>query len=678
MSNRNQRRTLLGVGNSRLQSEPKPAEIQHLIALYNQQMLVEAESVATAMSSRYPMFGFAWKVRGAVLKSLGRLSEAVLPMQKAAELLPNDPQALTNLGITLIQLGRISEAESYYLQAIKLKPDYIDAIFTLGSICNELGKYKEACEYFKRTILLVPAFPGAHYNLGNALMKMGQGEEAARFLAAAVQISPDFAPAHYNLGNVLSDLGRSEEAESCYRMAISLQQNFAEAHYNLGTILRNKGNLEEAITCFSQAISYKPDYLDAYSNLLSSMNSHYGTLGDEYWSIVQRYGQHVSRLSGNSHSTCKYCHSNETITIGFVSGDLRNHPVGYFLENILQAFDLSIVRLNAYTTDTLADSLTERIKPYFSSWTSLVGLNDETAAQTIRSDGVQILIDLSGHTERNRLPLFALKPAPVQVSWLGYFGTTGIKEIDYILADPVSLPPELQRDYTEQIWNLPDTRLCFSSPVSVTEADICVNELPALRNGYITFGCFQNLYKISDHTLLLWRAIIEQTPGSHLRIQNNQFNEQNTKDFFMARLQTLGFDGKRLHLFGSATRSKYLAAHHEVDLILDTFPFTGGTTTCEALWMGVPTVSLAGNTMISRQGASLLTAAGLHEWVTNDEDMYIARGSAHAADPAALAMLRTGLRDQVLASPLFNAPLFADRLTSAFVAMWHQYQENPE
>jgi predicted O-linked N-acetylglucosamine transferase (SPINDLY family) len=307
-------------------------------------------------------------------------------------------------------------------------------------------------------------------------------------------------------------------------------------------------------------------------------------------------------------------------------------------------------------------------------------MNDETAAQKIHADGIDILIDLAGHTAESRLPVFAWKPAPVQVSWLGYFASTGVPGIDYLLADKISVPESDRPYFTETIWHLPDTRLCFTPPdMPDAAAQLTSTPLPALRNdkGHITFGCFQSMAKINDAVLKVWGQIFQALPQARLRLQNKQMSCPALRETLMQRLAQAGIAADRITLTGQVPRTQYLAAHAEVDMILDTFPYPGGTTTCEALTMGVPTLTLAGTTLLARQGASLLACAGLTGWIADNLDDYVAKALAHAGDLARLVQLRAGLRQQALASPLFDAARFAVALEHALHGMWRTRMLQP-
>jgi predicted O-linked N-acetylglucosamine transferase (SPINDLY family) len=358
------------------------------------------------------------------------------------------------------------------------------------------------------------------------------------------------------------------------------------------------------------------------------------------------------------------------LRIAFVSGDLRNHPVGYFLENVLAHWKGEEMAVTAYSNHPACDDLTARLQATVTTWRDISGLNDDEAAGLIEADQIDVLIDLSGHTAYNRLPMFARRVAPVQVSWLGYWASTGVPAIDHVIADPISVPAPHRLQFTENVWYLPSTRLCFSAPTTAETA--AVSELPASRNGYVTFGSFQRVTKINDGVVRLWAEVLAAVPQSLLRLQSAQLGDASARSRLLARFAANGVDASRLQLFGPDTRSAYLAAHAEVDILLDTHPHSGATTTCEALWMGVPTVTLAGKTLLSRQSASLLTCAGLADWVAADEAGYVECAVRQARDQAGLSLLRAVLRDQVTRSPLFDAAQFTADFQGAMHAMWQR------
>lgn len=301
-------------------------------------------------------------------------------------------------------------------------------------------------------------------------------------------------------------------------------------------------------------------------------------------------------------------------------------------------------------------------------WKSIYGQNDEAAANLIYTDGIHVLIDLSGHTANNRLPMFGYKPSPVQASWLGYFATTGLNEMDYLIGDPYVTPPKDDDQFTEKVWRLPKTRWCFTPP----NVDIEVSVPPALNNDYVTFGCFNNLTKVNDKVVELWAKVLNAIPNSRLLLKAKQFRDQLARDSTIQRFAAQGINSKRISLERWEDRQKYFEAYNKIDITLDPFPFTGGTTSVESLWMGVPLVTLAGGSLISRQGVGVLMNAGLSDWVADDEEEYVAKAVLFASDLDKLASLRVGLRSQILASPLFDAPRFARNIENALWAMWNQ------
>jgi predicted O-linked N-acetylglucosamine transferase (SPINDLY family) len=311
------------------------------------------------------------------------------------------------------------------------------------------------------------------------------------------------------------------------------------------------------------------------------------------------------------------------------------------------------------------DDLTARIKPRFAQWRRIDGLDDEAAARLIFADSPDVLLDLSGHTAHNRLGVFAWRPAPVQAGWLGYFATTGLAAMDWVIADRASVQEAQHAHFTERIWYLPQTRLCFTPPDQAPVA----GPLPAQANGFVTFGSFQNLGKVNEQVLALWSRVLEAVPGSRLRWQNALLADEATRDLVRRRMAARGIEPSRLRFQGKVSRRAYLAAYNEIDIVLDSFPYPGGTTTCEALWMGVPTVTLQGDRMLSRQGAALLAAAGVPQWIAGDQEEYVANAAALAGDLPALAELRRTLRERVATSALFDARRFAREFAQALHSM---------
>ena len=659
----------------------------------------------TALEHQPDYAGAYYNIGNALLGNR-QLDEAVASYRSALRINPDYAEVHCSLGVALKELGQCDEAVASYRRALDIQPDFFEGHLNLGNVMHAMKHSKEAVVSYRRALEIQPDFAEAYNCLGLALQDLGQSGGALDAFKVAIKYKPDHAEAHNNLGIVLQDIGKLDDAMASYRLALSIKPDLTEAHCNLSIALRKLGQMESAMvnceraleidpdsfhaychmgniltdlgqfdraeTTYRRALEIKPDYLEAHSNLLLTLN--YADNHAPLYRLEQarQYGRVVASKVGTRFSEWQCDVQPGRLRVGLVSGDLRKHPVGYFLEGLLANIDPTRIELIAYPTNPNNDDLTARIGPYFSAWHPLFGKNDETDARLIHEHAVHILIDLSGHTGHSRLPVFAWKPAPVQVSWLGYFATTGVTEMDYLLADEVGVPENQQEQFTESVWYLPDTRLCFTAPNTGPP----VSALPALTKGHLTFGCFQNLSKIGDDVLETWGNILAALPDATLRMQCKQLGEPAQVEQLLQRLQRYGIAPARVTTYGTTHRDAYLVAHAEVDVILDTFPYPGGTTTCEALWMGVPTLTLSGGTLLARQGASLLTAAGLPDWIAANEDDYVAKAVSFSSDLEHLAALRVVLREQVLASPLFDAPRFARNFEDALWGMWQHRQNN--
>ncbi len=582
---------------------------------------------------------------------------------------PNHPDANHNLGVLAVTVNQAELALPFFKKALENSPNemqfwlsYIETLiktrqFDLAkSVLNqgrERGLSGEKVELLEKH-LSEPT--EAEINKLLTLFNQRKYSEAESFARDLVQHFPNHGIGWKGLGAVVKEQGgRTAEAITYMEKAADLLPFDAETHKNLGSTFTVEGNYAKAEISLRKAIEIFPNSTDARSKLLVVMNSCNFSSPQSCLEEAKRFGEIAKQQVTGKFITWKSDLHPNKLRVGIVSGDFWDHAVCFFLENLLTQIDATKIELFAYSTYQKTDSVTERVKPYFAEWKPIFNLNDANAAQLIHDDAIHILIDLSGHTNHNRASLFAWKPAKIQMAWLGYWATTGIAEMDYILVDEVSVPKENQWHFTEEVRYLPNTRLCFSAP----KFDISVAQLPALTNGYITFGCFQNLSKITDAVLKLWSKIFKQLPNARLRIQSKPLSDKNIVGQLLSRLVRYGIDETQVITHGASTREDYLNAHSQVDFILDTFPYTGGTTTCEALWMGVPTLTLMGDTLISRQGASLLSAAGLNDWVVDNQTQYVEKAISFASDLNALAKRRATLREQVLSSPIFDAKQFA-------------------
>jgi predicted O-linked N-acetylglucosamine transferase (SPINDLY family) len=564
---------------------------------------------------------------------------------------------------------RFDEAETLYRQILAIDPNHADAMHLLGLIAYEFGQYQTACDLIMAAITRTPnAF--YYYNLGNVMQAYNRPAAAAECFRQALTLQPDYVDAHNNLGNALRALKDHHAAVQSFCQAINLKPDHARAYNNLANTLMELDELEAAIEAWRNAIALRPDFAEPRSNLLFALNYQQQTTPQTYLEEALKFGDEMAARATPFDTWLVDAGTREgrPLRVGIVSGDLKKHPVGYFIESVLANLDASRVQLVAYPTRDVEDELTARIKPSFSAWTSLAGVNDEAAAQRIRNDAVDVLIDASGHSTHNRLPLFAWKPAPVQVTWPGYFASTGVRAIDYILGDAHVLPEAEEAHFVEKPWRLPDSYLCFTPPTDHVET----GGLPMLANGHVTFGYFGNVTKITDHVVGVWSTLLQKVQGSVLFLKSGQFDDAHVRDAFLRRFATRGIPASRLIIEGRSARGEYFAAYRRVDMMLSPFPYGGGTTTAEAFWMGVPVLARHGDRFVTHIAETICHAAGLADWIAADDTDYVEKAVAFAADSERLSTLRSGLRAQLLDSPLCDAARFARNLEAALHGMWEQ------
>ncbi|MBI3368898.1 MAG: tetratricopeptide repeat protein [Burkholderiales bacterium] len=601
---------------------------------------------------------------GNIESGAGRWPDAVASYRRAVTLLPNDAEMWQNLARAQAMAGQPAEAVESLKRAVTVAPGSVTARATLGTAHYRIGNLDDAVRSYRSALALAPNRADLHDSLGLTLLALGDKAGAAQSHRKAIELKPGEASYRANLGLAL---GR-EEAISCYRRALELDPKFITAHSNLGVTYYELAEMAASVDSFRAALALDPERIDVRSKLLFVLSFDERCTPRAYRAEAETFGRQAAARAKPFSSWPSTVGQGATapLRIGLVSADLRTHPVGHFLEAILKHLPAQGLELFAYSTDPRRDALTERIQPHFRAWRSLVGMVDETAARTVHDDGIHVLLDLVGHTGRNMLSMLAWRPAPVQASWLGYFASTGLAEVDYVIADPHCLPAEDEGQFVERVWRLPETRYCFTPPREAPPAA----PLPALATGQLCFGSFQNMAKLNAATIERWSEVLRALPTATLRIQSPQLDSPTQREVLESRFQVHGIGRDRLRLLGAVPREAYLAAYAEVDVVLDTAPYTGGTTTCEALWMGVPTLTMDGHTMLTRQGASILRLAGLDDWVVRDGESFAARACALVSDLPRLAALRGSLRDQVARSPLFDAPRFAIDLAQALKGMW--------
>jgi protein O-GlcNAc transferase len=633
----------------------------------------------------------------AALSDIRRFDDAILAAQKAIALRPNYAEAHFNLGYALSASSQKEDAITSYRRAIELKPDYPEAHFNLGSVFQKLSRFDEAITEFSRAIALKPDFAEAYNNLGISLGNRGRSEEALTAYITAIRLNPNNPRSHSNLAHGLSQLARLDEAIAASDAAIRLNPDFADAHANRasalqskglldealesisraialdpkpaeshntrGNILKDMGRIDEAIACFRRAIELAPEDPAIYSNLLYTLyfdpRCTQSELLAEHRAWAKRHAQ-LEKLSTQPIDST----SNRRLRIGYVSPDFRAHPVGRFILPLLAAHDRTQVEIYCYASVQFHNTLTTRIQQHADVWRDIRTLNHEEAAKLIRDDRIDILVDLTMHMANNRMPLFARKPAPVQATYLAYAGTTGLDAIDYRITDPHLDPPGgTDEFYSERSIRVAETYWCYEAPTDAPE----INSLPAALNNFITFGCLNNFCKNSPAALETWSRILAAIPNSRLILHAT---EGSHRDTVRQKFAASGIDPTRLTFVNKMPLSDYMRQYHQIDIALDPFPYVGGTTTCDALWMGIPVITLSGQTAISRGGASILTNINLPELIANSAEDYARIATSLAADLPRLIHLRSALREKMRTSPLMDAPRFARNMEAAYRKMW--------
>lgn len=608
----------------------------------------------------------AWNNLGISQQAQGRLSDAISAYQQAVSCNSSHRDARINLALAAEEVGDIRSAGRLLADLVVQAADDPTAHFELGRILLEGRHPQEALPYLQRASSLAPLDSGYLNALGVALKQLGRPEEAANSYRAAIKSSKDFALAHINLACVCNELGHLDEAVQAGREAVRLAPESIEAINNLASALRSQGDVESAATLFARAAEMSNDPRPG-SNLLCVEQYRATTTRPR---LLQLHSEWAARFATMARQPVFGCANDEArrLRIGFSSPDLGQHPVGFFLTGVLANLDSEQFETVCYSDRRERDALTAKLQRHASQWRDTPNLTDAQLLSLIRNDGVDILIDLAGHTRKNRLQVFARRAAPIQATWLGYVGTTGVPAMDYLIADRFHVRESEDDGYTESVMRLPNGYLCYSPP-SAPE----VSDLPALRNGFVTFGAFHNPAKISRPTIERWARLLRETDGSRLLFKYRGYTSQGVVDSIRSRFAACGIGSSRLEFRGATDLSQHLQAFHDIDLQLDPLPYSGGLTTCESLWMGVPVVTMPGETFAGRHATSHMHNAGLAEFVAESEEQYESIVKKWTQDPTGLADLRRSLRDRVDASPLCDSKEFSKGIGESFRAMWLAY-----
>jgi predicted O-linked N-acetylglucosamine transferase (SPINDLY family) len=670
---------------------------------YNQAgQLAEAEAIYRQILAKQPDNADALHMLGTVAPQTGRPDLAIQLIARATGINPNVADYHNNLGNALCEKRRFDDAIAAFGHALRLRPDFFKAHNNLGNAFRDTGLLDEAIAAYGEALRLKPDYAEAHNNLAVALRDQGLFDQAIAACRQALTIRPDFAEACNTLGNILRDKGLLDEALTACRNAVRLKPNLADAHYSLGSILCDKGLLDEAVAACRHAILLKPDFAEAYNNLgdvlsdqglLDDALGYFdrahalapqtpGPLANRIYTLAFHPGYDPTQilrectlwddLYGKPLRPSATRHSNNhdpnrRLRIGYVSPDFRNHCQSFFMTPLLSSHDRERFEIHCYSSVVRPDSITRRLEQLVDVWHNALGHSDAQLAEIIRADGIDILVDLTMHMHRGRPLLFARKPAPVQIAWLAYPGTTGLRAIDHRLTDPYLDPPgRNDADYAEASIRLPDTFWCYDPLTDEPQ----VNQLPASENGHVTFGCLNNYSKVNEPVLALWVKVLSALNDSQLLLLTP---EGSARQRALEAFASHKIEPHRIQFVPFRPRPEYLQTYHRVDIGLDTFPYNGHTTSLDSYWMGVPVVTLVGQTVIGRAGLSQLTNLHLPELIAKTPQHYVEIAIGLAKDLPRLAELRRTLRPRMRASPLMDAPRFARDIEAAYRQMWQSW-----
>lgn len=602
---------------------------------------------------------------GILLADTGDFQGSARHLADAVALTPTNPEFRNNLGATLRRLGRRQEALAAFRAACDIKPDFAEAKSNLGVLLLEVGQLDEALDTCQTAIRSNPLYAAGHANLGAVLLAMGRLDDAVASLSEALRLSPQHAETLNSLGSARFWQGELDLAERCFCDALVQAPDHHRALNNLGNVYKEQGRLDEALTAFRRAIQIAPTDVAPHDNLILAMHYHPAyTARDIAAEHAAWEARHAASLKPVDTPHISEPDKARKLRIGFVSADFRAHAVARFLLPLFESFDRNAFEFHCFSDVLHPDSMTRRLQSCVQGWQSITGMTDQTAADTIRSAHIDILIDLSAHTGGNRLLVFARKPAPIQATWLAYAGSSGLSAMDYRLTDPYLDPYGTDESvYSERCIRLPETYWCYSPPEESRSSDSEITPVPAS----IRLGCLNNFCKINPYLIERWIQILQSCPSTRLTLHAHRGRH---RDRMLAKFTDAGIASERILFLERLPLAGYLAAYLSIDLALDTYPYGGGTTTCDALWMGVPVVTWAGETAVSRAGTSLLSNLRLTELIARTPEDYVAIAVELCRDRSRLAAYRQTLRNRMRESPLLDGKRFAENMGAALRAMW--------
>ena len=614
-----------------------------------------------------PHNAIAHYVRAITLGELGRHNCAIRSCEIAVQLNPKFVEAIHLHGNILFSLERHEEAIGSYDRALRLSPRSTDVLVSRAAALSNLRRYSDALKSCDQALSINPENADAHNYRGVTLIALARQKDALVSIDRALALEPSTAETHGYRAAALRELNRSDEALTSLDLAISIKPDYADFHNNRGMVLVKLNRPKEALYSYDRALALKPDYAVAHSNKIVCMNSipeiGFAEYQEEMRRWYERHGKGLARMALQEHRPQT---SSRRLVVGYVSSDFMRHSAAAAFGPVLRHHDKSKFEIVCYSGVVVEDDRTHEFKQLADRWHPVAGMTDAALSEKITADGIDILVDLSGHSGGNRLLTFARKPAPVQVTAWGYATGTGLPAIDYFFSDPVATPAEVRPLFAETVYDLP-CFITFAPPAYAPP----VSEAPVMRRDFITFGCLNGFHKVSKSNLELWAQILRAVPRSRLLLKDTALAMTSNQSMVRQIMAENGIDPERIELRGGSSHQDHLAAYGDIDIALDPFPHNGGITTWEALWMGVPVISKLGNSSSGRNGGAILSALGLHEWVVSEASDYVALAKDKAVRPNELARFRRKIRNIISNSPAGNPVLYTRAVENAYLQMWH-------
>lgn len=644
------------------------SEFNQAISFHQNGELTKAASIYRTILSKYPNHVDSLVNLSAIVYNQNP-QESLNLLRKARQVDPDNGSVHFNLGNLLQRHGFREKAIREFREVIRLQPQNGEAYFRLGNLFSETGRLDDSLFCYQKAFQLKPDDVRVLNNLTEVLNRQGKYEEAEEMAKKTLELNPNLVEAHGNLGNVYKRQGNYEKAESHFKEALKLEPDQAKVLYHLGATLLFSNRHKEAAEHLKRAVEIDPEFYQSHSSFVYALNYIEEPSQQEIFEEHKQWG--VQHSVGVQEEGWPWIERNpdKKLRVGFLSPDFRAHVVALFIQQLFKNYNKEQFEFYGYAEVENPDVYTSKFMKLLDGWRSTIGVSDQEVYQTIKNDQVDILIDLAGHTAGNRLKIFSMKPAPIQVSYLGYINTTGLREIDYRFCDAFVNPSETQDYYTEKLVYLPGSFTCYE-PIDPSPA---VNETPALANGYITFGCFNNTNKLTPGTIKVWSSLLKDIPASKLLLKSSHLNDQKTIERFKVQFLEQGVDEKQLLFEGSSEIYDYMATYNKIDIALDPFPHNGGTTSHDVLWMGVPLIALEGDRYVSRFGVSILNNLGYPEWIASDEKEYINKAKGLASDIMLLNTIRLGLREKIKTSPLCDGVTFSRNFELVLQSLWKEF-----